>query len=119
MLKERVLTAEGTEAMFAGNHLGHFVLTERLLPLLRNSAAAQPPGPVRIISMSSKAHEFAPGLQWDDLQMLERYAATPAYCNVKLANILFTRELAVRLKGTGIVAHAMHPGAVGSNTALL
>jgi NAD(P)-dependent dehydrogenase (short-subunit alcohol dehydrogenase family) len=113
--KQRVLTSEGNEATFAGNHLGHFVLTQRLLPLLTATAAQSGPGATRIINVSSKAHEVAPGLNWDDLQMLAHFVPMPAYCNVKLANILFTRALAERLAGQGIVAHAMHPGAVDSN----
>jgi NAD(P)-dependent dehydrogenase (short-subunit alcohol dehydrogenase family) len=113
--RERVLTAEGNEATFAGNHLGHFVLTERLLPLLRAAAAHSSRGAVRIISTSSLAHEYAPGLNWDDLQMLNGFVPMPAYCNAKLANVLFTRALAGRLASDGIVAHAMHPGAVDTN----
>jgi NAD(P)-dependent dehydrogenase (short-subunit alcohol dehydrogenase family) len=105
--KERVLTAEGNEATFAGNHLGHFVLTNRLLPLLRRGT--------RIINVSSSAHEYTPGLAWDDLQMIENFVPIRAYCNAKLANVLFTRALAGRLAHEGIVAHAMHPGAVDTN----
>jgi len=112
---ERVLTADGNEATFAGNHLGHFVLTHRLLPLLRAAAAHSVPGETRIITISSKAHEFAPGLNWRDLQMVENFAPMPAYCNAKLANVLFTRALAERLGDEGIVVHAMHPGAVDTN----
>jgi NAD(P)-dependent dehydrogenase (short-subunit alcohol dehydrogenase family) len=113
--KERVVTAEGNEATFAGNHLGHFVLTNRLLPLLRAAASHSTRGVTRIINVSSKAHEFAPGLKWDDLQMLANFVPMPAYCNAKLANVLFTRALAERLGPEGIVAHAMHPGAVDTN----
>lgn len=115
--RERLMTAEGNEAMFVGNHLGHFALTRRLLPLLRKAAAASPAGATRILNVSSKGHEAAPGLDWNDLQMIQSFKAMPAYCNVKLANVLFTRELAVRLQGEGIVAHAMHPGVVSSNFA--
>jgi NAD(P)-dependent dehydrogenase (short-subunit alcohol dehydrogenase family) len=115
--RERVLTPEGNEATFAGNHLGHFVLTAKLLPIVRATAAKSQPGATRIIAMSSKAHEFAPGLDWNDLQMIEGFVPMPAYCNAKLANVLFTRELARRLSGSGVVAHAMHPGAVSSNFA--
>jgi NAD(P)-dependent dehydrogenase (short-subunit alcohol dehydrogenase family) len=115
--KECVLTAEGNEATFAGNHLGHFVLTQRLLPLLLVAAADAPAGATRIINVSSKAHEYAPGLDWNDLQMIERFVPMPAYCNAKLANLLFTRGLAERLAASGIVVHAMHPGIVNSNFA--
>jgi NAD(P)-dependent dehydrogenase (short-subunit alcohol dehydrogenase family) len=113
--RERIMTAEGNEAVFAGNHLGHFVLTNKLLPLLCAAATQSAPGATRIINVSSRAHEFTPGLDWDNLQMIENFAAMPAYCNAKLANILFTRSLAKRLTGDGIAAHAMHPGVVASN----
>jgi NAD(P)-dependent dehydrogenase (short-subunit alcohol dehydrogenase family) len=111
----QVITAEGNEATFTGNHLGHFILTNRLLPLLRNAAAQSAPGATRIINVSSSAHEHTPGLDWDDLQMFENFVPIRAYCNAKLANILFTRALARRLEGSGIVVHAMHPGAVDTN----
>jgi NAD(P)-dependent dehydrogenase (short-subunit alcohol dehydrogenase family) len=113
--RERVITSEGNEATFAGNHLGHFVLTRRLLPLLQRSAADAPSGATRIINVSSRAHETAPGLDWNDLQMIEHFVPIKAYCNAKLANLLFTRVLSERLAGDGIVAHAMHPGIVDSN----
>jgi NAD(P)-dependent dehydrogenase (short-subunit alcohol dehydrogenase family) len=113
--RERVVTAEGNEATFAGNHLGHFILTRRLLPLLQRAAADSPRGTTRIINVSSKAHETAPGLDWNNLQMLDGFVPMKAYCNVKLANLLFTRVLSEQLSKDGIVAHAMHPGIVDSN----
>lgn len=113
--KARVLTAEGNEATFAGNHLGHFLLTKRLLPLLRTAAANSPPGSTRVISVSSDANAYCKGLNWDDLQMIYKFDAPEAYCRVKLANILFTRALAKRHANDGIVAYAMHPGLVSSN----
>jgi NAD(P)-dependent dehydrogenase (short-subunit alcohol dehydrogenase family) len=112
---EKNITSEGNEAAFAGNHLGPFLLTQRLLPLLRTAAAGAPPGATRIIVTSSSAHEFAPGLDWSDLQMMGDFRATPAYCNAKLANLLFARKLARLLAKDGIVAHAMHPGIIDSN----
>jgi NAD(P)-dependent dehydrogenase (short-subunit alcohol dehydrogenase family) len=115
MAKERVITSEGNEATFTGNHLGHFLLTIRLLPLLQTAAATSPRGSVRIVNVSSLANESCKGLDWDDLQMLNNFHAGAAYCRVKFANILFTRELAKRLANDGIVAHAMHPGIVSSN----
>lgn len=117
MGKDRVVTAEGNEAIFAGNHLGHFVLTNRLLPLLRAAAAESAPGATRIISTSSDAHGMGAGMNWDDMQGLDRFNPGLAYCTAKLANILFTRALAQRLAGDGIVAHAVHPGVVASNFA--
>jgi NAD(P)-dependent dehydrogenase (short-subunit alcohol dehydrogenase family) len=72
MAKQKVITAEGYEENFAGNHLGPFLLTNRLLPLLRRAAANAPRGSVRIINTSSDASEMTPGLPWDDLQNLDR-----------------------------------------------
>jgi NAD(P)-dependent dehydrogenase (short-subunit alcohol dehydrogenase family) len=112
----QAITAEGNEATFAGNHLGHFVLTERLLPKLKAAASTSAPGAVRIINVSSSAHEYTTGLDWEDLQWLKRdFVPIRAYCDVKLCNVLYTRALAKRLAGTGIVVHAMHPGAVDTN----
>ena len=115
--RERVITAEGNEATFAGNHLGPFLLTQRLLPLLRVAAAKREPGATRVINVASVAHENAPGLNWRDLQMLDGFVPMAAYCNAKLANLLFTHSLAQRLTDDGIVTHAMHPGIVASNFA--
>lgn len=111
------MTAEGVESTFASNHLGHFVLTTRLLPLMRAAAAQAEPGATRIVSVSSSGHERSPGLNWDDLQVLRNFTTGGAYTNAKLANILFIRALARRLAADGIVAHAMHPGVVNSNFA--
>lgn len=113
--RERVVTSEGNEATFTGNHLGHFLLTNRLLPLLRRAAADAPPGGVRIINTSSDGSEMIPGLNWADLQLLDNFKAGYAYCQGKLANVMFARGLASRLAGDGIVAHAVHPGTVASN----
>ncbi len=115
--KERVVTPEGNEATFAGNHLGHFLLTSRLMPLLRAAATDQPRGAVRIVNVSSSAHEYSAGLDWNDLQLLKNFATGPAYMNAKLANVLFTRALAKRVAPYGMVSHAMHPGLVNSNFA--
>jgi NAD(P)-dependent dehydrogenase (short-subunit alcohol dehydrogenase family) len=115
--RARVVTAEGNEATFAGNHLGPFLLTSRLMPLLRATAAEQPRGTVRIINTASSAHEYSSGLDWSDLQMLNHFVPTQAYCNAKLANVLFTRVLSKRAAPYGIVAHAVHPGIVGSRFA--
>jgi NAD(P)-dependent dehydrogenase (short-subunit alcohol dehydrogenase family) len=115
--RQRVITAEGLEATFAGNHLGHFVLTTHLLPLLRAAAGRSNPGATRIINVSSSGHERSPGLDWSDLQKMQNFTPGGAYTNAKLANILFTRALAKRLASDGIVVHAMHPGVVDSNFA--
>jgi NAD(P)-dependent dehydrogenase (short-subunit alcohol dehydrogenase family) len=115
MAKAQVVTAEGNEANFAANHLGPFVLTDRLLPLLRRAAAEAPSGTVRILNTSSDASEMVPGLDWDDLQGLKTFIPGLSYCRGKLCNVLFARGLAKRLEGEGVVAHVMHPGYVESN----
>jgi NAD(P)-dependent dehydrogenase (short-subunit alcohol dehydrogenase family) len=112
---ELVITREGNEATFAGNHLGHFMLTNRLMPLLRAAAANSKPGTVRVLSVSSSGHAACPGLDWDDLQQTRSWISGKSYCLAKLCNILFTRELAKRGAADGILANAMHPGVVSSN----
>lgn len=113
----KIITVDGTEATFAANHLAPFLLTRELMPLLKASAAALPPGSVRVIAVSSSGHQLSRGMDWDDLQSINNFAPAPAYCQAKLANILFTRELARRAGPDGIVAQAMHPGVVDSNFA--
>ena len=117
MAKEKIVTSEGYEENFAGNHLGPFLLTNRLLPLIRHAAADAPAGSVRIVNTSSDASEMIPGLNWDDLQLLGDYHPGAAYCQVKLANVLFARALARRFAADGVVVHALHPGVVASNFA--
>ena len=117
-VRDRIIkTAEGTEATFAANHLAPFLLTRELLPRLREAVASQPAGSVRVIAVSSTAHRYSQGFDFDDLQGFKTGNAGGAYCKAKLANILFTRELARRVAADGIVAHAMHPGLVASNFA--
>ena len=106
---ERRVTSEGHETTFAANHLGPFLLTTKLLPALGQGA--------RVIAVSSTGHERCPGMNWDDLNFSHDWASGRAYCQAKLANILFTRELARRHGAKGLVAHAMHPGVVDSNFA--
>lgn len=102
----REMTPEGLERTLALNHLAYFVLTEELLPLLKSSA------PARIVNVSSDAHRGM-RIDFDDLNCARgRYRAFVAYGRSKLMNILFTRELARRLEGTGVTANAMHPGFV-------
>ncbi len=115
MAADRVMTEEGLEANFAGNHLGPFLLTRRLLPLLCATAALAAKGSVRIVNTSSDASEMIPGLDLRDIQGLANFSVGAAYCRGKLANVLFTRALAGRLADDGIVAHAFHPGTVASN----
>lgn len=115
MASEMVMTQEGLEANFAGNHLGPFVLTNALLPLLRAAAKDREPGAVRILNTASDASEMVPAIDLDDMQSLEHFSPGLAYCTGKLANVLFARALATRLGHEGIAAHAVHPGAVDSN----
>jgi NAD(P)-dependent dehydrogenase (short-subunit alcohol dehydrogenase family) len=98
-------TADGFEMQFGTNHLGHFALTGRLLPLL---LAADAP---RVISTSSQAHRMG-RMRWDDLQWRKRYSKWMAYGQSKLANLLFTLELDRRAKAerTSLLAAAAHPG---------
>jgi NAD(P)-dependent dehydrogenase (short-subunit alcohol dehydrogenase family) len=108
--RARVETAEGFEQTFGVNHLGHFLLTD----LLRERIAATPGA--RIVVVASDAHRFAfGGLDFDDLQSKAHYHGFLVYARSKLANILFTRELARRLDGTGVTANSVHPGFVASN----
>lgn len=117
-VRDKIITTdEGTEATFAANHLAPFLLTRELMPLLRQTAATQPAGSVRVIAVSSSAHRHSQGYRFDDLQSFGTGHAVAAYCQAKLANILFTRELARRVAADGIVAQAMHPGVVDSNFA--
>lgn len=111
------ITAEGNEATFGGNHLGHFLLTKKLQPRLHAAATDSEPGAVRIINVSSTGHLSSPPIDWDDLQRTSNWVSGQAYCQAKLCNILFTRELAKRGAADGIIAHAMHPGVVASNFA--
>jgi NAD(P)-dependent dehydrogenase (short-subunit alcohol dehydrogenase family) len=101
------LTADGNEATFAVNHLGYFLLTIELLDLLKSSA------PARVVNVSSEAHRSA-RINLDDPNLENGYGGWKAYGQSKLANVLFTYELARRLKGTGVTANCMHPGVVGT-----
>lgn len=108
-------TDEGLEENIAGNHLGPFVLTEALLPLLRKGAQDDSSGTARIVNTSSDGSEMIPGINLDDLQNRAHWSPGLAYCTGKLANVLHARGLAVRHGNEGIVAHAFHPGTVASN----
>lgn len=107
---KRQETVDGLEMTFALNHLGYFMLTLLLLDMLKASA------PARIVNVTSGAH-FGGRLNFDDLQAKKRYAGFPVYGASKLANVLFTYELARRLEGTGVTANCLHPGFVASNFA--
>lgn len=103
----RSTTADGLELQIGTNHFGHFLLTNLLLDLLKASA------PSRIINVSSLAHKFGK-INREDLNSEKSYQKWGAYGQSKLANILFTRELAKRLAGTGVVANSLHPGSVNT-----
>ncbi len=105
---DRETTVDGYERTFATNHLAYFVLTDRLLDLLEKSA------PSRIVNVASEAHRQGK-IDFADPNYDKRgYSGFPAYGASKLANILFTRELAKRLEGKNITANALHPGVIAS-----
>ncbi|XP_066552663.1 retinol dehydrogenase 13 [Amia ocellicauda] len=102
-------TEDGYEMQFGVNHLGHFLLTNLLLEKLKKFA------PSRIINLSSLAHVVG-DIDFDDLHWeKKKYDTKRAYCQSKLANVLFTKELATRLQGTGVTANALHPGVVATD----
>ncbi|XP_036330607.1 retinol dehydrogenase 13-like isoform X3 [Rhagoletis pomonella] len=101
----RLLTKDGFEMQLGVNHMGHFLLTNLMLDLLKKSA------PSRIVTVSSLAHTRGE-INVADLNSDKSYDPGTAYNQSKLANILFTRELARRLEGTGVTANALHPGVV-------
>ncbi len=104
---QRHLSPDGYEQTFALNHLSGFLLTHLLLDVLKAS------GHARIVTVSSGAH-FQGHMNFDDLQGSRRYAGLPIYAQSKLANIMFTYELARRLSGTCVTANALDPGLVQS-----
>ncbi|XP_045613278.2 retinol dehydrogenase 12 [Procambarus clarkii] len=103
-------TEDGFEMQMGTNHFGHFLLTCLLLPLLTHSE------PARIINISSLGHTRG-YIPFDDMKYERGYDRMQAYGNSKLANVLFTRQLAKKLKGTNIQVFAVHPGGVQSNLA--
>ena len=106
---QRGRSASGFEMAFGVNHLGHFALTQALLPCLQASA------PARVITVASKMHFRAKGLDWDALQRpTVGLTGVPEYNVSKLANVLFATELARRLAGTGVDSYVVHPGIVAT-----
>jgi NAD(P)-dependent dehydrogenase (short-subunit alcohol dehydrogenase family) len=107
-LTSRTTTKDGFESTFGVNHLGTFLLTQELLPLLKSSA------PSRVVVLTSALH-YRGKMVWDDLQYeRRRFSGPQAYNQSKLANVLFTIALAKRLEGTGVTVNAVHPGVVAT-----
>jgi NAD(P)-dependent dehydrogenase (short-subunit alcohol dehydrogenase family) len=106
---QRRETAQGLEYTMGVCHVAHFYLTRLLLDRLEATA------PSRVITVTSVGHHAAfKGMRFDDLQSEKSYEGMEVYCRAKLANVLFTRELAQRMAGTGLTANAAHPGSVRS-----
>jgi len=102
-------TEDGFEMQIGTNHFGHFYLTNLLLPLIKKAGSG-----ARIVTVSSIAHRRG-DMYWDDINWNNtEYDTLKAYGQSKLANILFTQELAKRLKGTGISAYSLHPGVIAT-----
>ncbi|KAF6321644.1 retinol dehydrogenase 14 [Rhinolophus ferrumequinum] len=101
-------TEDGFEMQFGVNHLGHFLLTNLLLGLLKSSA------PSRIVVVTSKLYKYG-DINFEDLNSEQSYNKSFCYSRSKLANILFTRELARRLEGTNVTVNVLHPGIVRTN----
>jgi len=110
MFYDRQVTVDGLERTFATNHMAYFILTLALRPSLIAAA------PARVINTASDAHRSAK-LDFEDLQCEKKYRAFTAYGRSKLSNILFTRELARKLAGTGVTANSLHPGVVNTRFA--
>ena len=107
--RERTMTIDGLETQLAVNHLAPFLLTNLLLDVLKASA------PARVVNVSSQVERMG-AIDFDDLGREKRpYERLDAYNQSKLANILFTTELARRLEGTGVTANCLHPGVIGTN----
>jgi NAD(P)-dependent dehydrogenase (short-subunit alcohol dehydrogenase family) len=105
--RKRQVTVDGFETQFAVNHLAPFLLTNLLLDTLKRSA------PARIVTVTSDMHRGA-SISFDDLQSVGSYRPVRVYSETKLANVLFTYELARKLKGTKVTANCLHPGMVAT-----
>lgn len=101
----RTITKDGYETVFAANHLGHFLLTNLLTDTLKASA------PSRVVNVSSSLHSIGKIVR-DDLHGEKSYFYWKVYGNAKLATVLFSREYAKRMKGTGVTSYSLHPGAI-------
>jgi len=111
MLPNRETTKDGIEKQFGVNHIGHFLLTNLLLDVMKKST------PARIINVSSNGHLLFGHMNFEDLQSTKSYASIGAYGQSKLANVMFTRELNKRLESKGIKSVSLHPGAVSTELA--
>jgi len=103
----RGVTEEGFERTFALNHLGYFLMTKKLLPLIEKSGYA------RIVNVSSSAH-YGIDFEFDNIHGEKKYKGFDAYKKTKLANVMFTYELAKRIESKGITANCLHPGFVAT-----
>ena len=106
--RDRILTRDGYEETFAVNHLAHFLLTNELKELLVAAA------PSRVVNVSSSMHGRPKSLRWDDLMFANEWRGFRAYSHSKLANVLFSNELARRWKELGVTSNALNPGNVRS-----
>ena len=110
----RGVTTDGFELGFGTNHLGHYLFTRLLLPRLR--ASARPGAPARIVNVSSDSHYGAKRIDWDQVRGATRSVTGYSEYEVsKLANVLFTRELARRLPSDEVTTYALHPGVIASD----
>jgi NAD(P)-dependent dehydrogenase (short-subunit alcohol dehydrogenase family) len=106
----RGLTRSGFETAFGTNHVGTFLFTNLLLDAVKRAA------PARIVTVASRAHYDSKGLNWDALKKpTKTIAGLPEYAASKLANVLFSAELARRLAGTGVTTYSLHPGVVATD----
>lgn len=103
---DRQETKEGLERQFGINHVGHFLLTTELISMMDKGS--------RIVNVASGAHKTGK-IHFDDINLTKGYNVIKGYSQSKLANVLFTRELARRLKDKGITVNCCHPGAVATN----
>jgi len=104
---QRGLTKDGFEMTFGVNHLGHFLLTQLLLEKMQSSGLS------RVVTVSSRAHKRTAGIDWDALcQPTRSWTGIREYAVSKLANLLFSAELAKRVQGTSVSTYSLHPGVV-------
>ena len=106
---QRGMTDDGFELAFGINHLGHFLLTMLLLPRLRSSS------PSHVVTVASVGHRQARGIDFERVREPTKVTGLGEYAASKLANVLFTQELARRESGTGVTTYSLHPGSIGSD----